>query len=130
MTSHIASTLTTDVKFENYSKPVEGGLPQVTRKVLIRGGANRVNRFLEAPPAVITEVNDEDYAFLTGHSTFQRFVKSGHITVAGSREHPEVVAAQMASGDKSAQLVPEDFDAKDGKGDVNQPSAGEPRKAP
>lgn len=129
MTHRVASTLTTDVKFEEYSKPVEGGLPQVVRKVFIRGGANRADKHAETPAAVFTDVNDEDFSFLMQHSTFQRFLKSGHVTFARSHEHPEVVAAQMASGDKSAQTVPEDYTDPDKKGEVNQPSSGEPRKA-
>lgn len=131
MTVHVASTLTTDVKFEQHASDPGASFPRVVRKVLIRGGANRADRRLETPPAVVTEVSDEDYAFLKDHDSFKGFVARGYMTVAGKREDAEVIAAAMSRGDKSAQLVPEDETVQitDNRGQLHTPSAGRPRAA-
>lgn len=134
MTVHIASTLTTDLKIVEFAKAPGASFPRVVRSVLIRGGANRADRRLETPAAVVTAVSDEDYDFLRNNGAneddgFRGMVKRGFLTVAGRREDAEVMASAMARGDKSAQLVPEDFTEPDQRGVINVPSAGRPRAA-
>lgn len=128
MSVHIASTLTTDLVIQQHAKTEGASFPKVVRSVFIKGGANRADKRLETPPAVTTEISDEDYEFVRGHDTFQGMVKRGYFTIAKKREDAEVVAAAMARGDKSAQLTPEDETVQltDNRGQKHVPSAGRP----
>lgn len=125
---YVASTLTSDVKFEWHDKPAAGAVPRVVHSVFVRGGANRADKRLETPPAVSTMVSDEDYARLLGHDLFQKYLKNGFIAVSSHREDAEVMAGAMARGDKSRQLVPEDESVRitDNRGQLHVPSAGRP----
>lgn len=124
----IFSTLTTDIKFEEHAKAEGASVPKVVRSVFIRGGANRVNKHLEAPAAGMTEVTDEEYAWLLSgtHGSFQSRVDKGFLKVVARKVDPEVAASDMARGDRSAQRTPEDEDMQvtDNRGQMHVPSAG------
>ena len=113
MSKYIFSTLANDNEYTGYEKG-GGDLPRVSRKVLIKGGAGvagRDQRML-TPRGVVTEVTDDEYAFLKTNTVFERHVKNGFIKVEDRAADPEKIAADMTGRDASAPLVDADFEAE------------------
>lgn len=118
---HIASTMTSDVRYTRWnSNP--GGIN--TKKeiidgkseILIRGGhgvAHRqANGGLVTPQGVVTEVSDEELAYLKKDETFNIQLKAGFVkilTPVAAKAAPEKVAKDMPDADKSAPLTNRDF---------------------
>jgi rRNA maturation endonuclease Nob1 len=113
--------MTSDVKYTRWtSNP--GGIN--TKKeiisgkaeILIRGGhgvAHRqVNGGLVTPQGVVTEVSDEELAFLKKDETFATHLKHGFVKVltpVAAKAAPEKVAKDMTAADASAPLTDKDF---------------------
>lgn len=112
--AYIYSTLTNSISICDYTSP-KGGTPRRTRTVTIAGGANVATKNLITPQGVVTEVSDEDLAFLKQNKMFNRMVDRGFIKVESKKVDVEKVVADMTGRDESAPLVPEDFQ-DDGKG--------------
>lgn len=119
------STLTNDQLYQQYAPGVEGGLPEKTNAVLIKGGSNMSSgsfpHFI-TPLGVATPLTEEQLQILsggqldmkasdflkTGDFDFKKHMRDGFITIRRDRVDPEVaVAADMAQADKSAPLTPE-----------------------
>ncbi len=118
---HIASTMTSDVKYTRWvSNP--GGIntkKEIAKKdhVLIKGGhgvAQRQNNGgLVTPQGVITAVSDDELAFLKDDEVFKTHLKHGHVkilTPAAAKADPEKVSKDMEQSDKSAPLTDSDFE--------------------
>lgn len=103
--NYIFSTLANDQTYQNWVAG-DGGIPQPTHKVFIKGGAGVANDRLVTPFGVATEVNDEDMAELSKNHVFNQHLKGGFITVRAKQADVEKVAADMNRADKSAPLTP------------------------
>lgn len=107
---YIYSTLAADNAYTAYVKG-GGDLPSVERSVLIKGGtgvAGAWNR-LETPQGVVTEVTDEELAFLQQQVVFNRHVENGFLHVDDKLYQPEKVAADQNRNDPGAPLTESDF---------------------
>lgn len=110
---YVYSTLTNDNVYTKYAEAVND-LPQIERKVLIKGGSNVATKQLVTPIGVSTEITAEELAICENDPVFQLHKKNGHITVLNKSTNPEKVAADMDSRDKSAPLREQDFDGSEG----------------
>ena len=110
----IYSTLTSDMTYAVYRQG-ENDLPEVDKKVYVKGGANLANKNLITPKGVVTEVSDEDLALLEANELFQRHKKNGFIIVSQTQADPEKVAQDMTAQDDSAPIREDDprFDQED-----------------
>ncbi len=115
---HIASTMTSDVKYTRWtSNP--GGIntkKEVTTgkdHVLIRGGHGVAQRKadggLVTPNGIITSVTEEELAFLMKDEVFQTHLKAGAVKVLKHNTTPEKAVKDMATESKSAPLTDKDF---------------------
>jgi len=107
---YVYSTLATDMNYTNYT---EGGadLPVAKPAVFIKGGAGVANDRLITPRGVITQVTEEDLAYLEANPVFQLHKTNGYILVEKSKLDPEKVAADMTGRDNSAPMVEHDVPA-------------------
>jgi len=114
----VYSTATCSGSYVKYAPDNGGnsGHAKVIKSVTINGGHGVANKALITPKGVVTEVTDEELEFLLADSAFQRHMKAGFMSVDNARIDPEKKAVNMAAGDNSAPLTPEDF--KEGSGDV------------
>lgn len=85
----------------------EGGPRSMTatskKGVTIKGGANVKDRFsLATPTGMVTEVTDEELAFLQANPHFQRHVKAGFMKVM---KQEKLSTKDMAEKDASAQIT-------------------------
>lgn len=106
----VFSTSTGPLDFVEYDIPANPRqVAKVIRRVSIKGGANLPKKSLEVPAAVVTEVSNEDLAFLMNNEHFQRAIKRGFIRVESHDFKPEVVANDMTPKDGRAPKTPDDF---------------------
>lgn len=109
---YVFSTLSTD---QDYTLWAKGGsdLPVSMGHVLIKGGANVARKDLVTPYGVVTEVTEEQLKLLMSDDVFNRHKQRGFIRVEEVSADPEKVAADMEGRDKSAPIVPNDFNEDD-----------------
>lgn len=109
---YITSTMSASVNYATYGKTA-GGLPVVTKEIVIEGGANVMNKKLLATPnGVVTKITDEEYEILKNHPLFQLHEKNGFIKVSKSNPQEDVMKVKvddMQSKDASAQRVDSDY---------------------
>lgn len=120
-TNYVYSTMTTGVRYVQYSKSVND-MPVVESFVDIAGGANLPDKHLVTPRGVVTKVTDEQLALLEQNPLFKRHKENGFIIVDSVKVDPEVKASDMEQRDDSSPLVPEDFPSPD-DADKDNPSA-------
>lgn len=118
---YVYSTLTCDNDYAEWQK--NGDQQSILHTVRINGGHGLMNKHMITPLGVVTEVSDEDLAFLERNSAFQQHVANGFITVEKKKAETEKVAASMKRRDKSSQIVPSDYE-KGGLMDVAEPKVG------
>lgn len=91
------------------------GSKRIVKRILIKGGANVVDRKTMVTPAgVITELNDKDYELVINSPWFKRQEKAGFVRPvedASSADNPKKKG--MKSKDKSSQKTEKDYE-KDG----------------
>lgn len=108
----VFSTLTADVRYVEWKKG--GGDLQVEgRSVIIKGGAGLATKHLITPQGIATFIDAEELAILRADYTFKQHEHNGFVKVVGgsaAKGDADVVAADMASRDNSAPIVPGDFD--------------------
>lgn len=119
MSVYVFSTLTASNTYVLYDGPArahnkDGGidLPTAQRFVTIAGGSNLPNKHMLTSIGVMTEVSDEDYAWLQNDEIFKLHKKNGYLTVRDKPAAAEKVAADMDTRDQSAPLVDADFAEK------------------
>jgi hypothetical protein len=107
---YVYSTLATDMNYTNYA---EGGadLPVPLPAVFIKGGAGVANDRLVTPRGVVTQVTEDELAYLEANQVFQLHKQNGYIMVEKSKLDPEKVAADMTGRDNSAPMVVQDVPA-------------------
>jgi hypothetical protein len=111
--NYVYSTLSCDQNYADH-KLSAAGQPVVNRVVLIKGGANIMSDQLITPKGVVTEVSDDELAFLNTHELFLIHVKNGFLKVSkGQALDPDKVAASsLEAKDASAPLVESDVSAE------------------
>lgn len=125
---YVYSTATATIDYVEYNKPSDKNmLPQVIRKVTIKGGANVADKHLFTPNGVVTEVTPEDYAFLAQNQSFIQHVTDGFHVVEKTRFDVDSVVNDMEPKDRSAPLTPEDYEPG---GRMHDANAENPIKAP
>lgn len=78
----------------------------VKRTIVIKGGANVRNRYsMATPTGMVTEVSDEDLAFLQKDAAFQRHVAKGFMRVMSTEK---LNVGDMNPKDGCAQITDED----------------------
>jgi len=118
----VLSTLSSDQLYTNYVNGAND-LPQITTQVLVRGGANIANGAILTPQGVVTPISDEEKLWLETCDAFKEHQKAGWVQISPEKVDPEKFAADMASRDGSAPLVPQDAV----EGEKVSSSAGTPK---
>jgi len=107
----IYSTLSNDQVFPSYIK--KEGKKVAARKVktaiLIKGGANVVNKHHQTSKFIETQISDEDLKTIEAHPVFKRMIERGFFTV----KKPTSIKK-----DKCAPLDKKDIKAKNAKATV------------
>jgi len=112
MSQYVFSSLANPQRFIQYASGGADIPVPMGDGILIAGGTGVANRNLITPLGVMTEVSDEDAAYLAKVPAFQAHVKAGHITIEKKRADPEKVAAGMNMRDGGAPKTPADFGDK------------------
>lgn len=110
---YIFSTLSTNQLYTKYAKTEGNDIPRVERTVLVKGGANVADKNFITPRGVVTEVSDEEYAFLEQNELFKKHVANGYITVEERQVNIDKVVSNMKPADESAPLTPESYEVED-----------------
>lgn len=128
----VFSRLANSQKYTGYkpaSQTKDGQVNTVDTYVLIRGGANLIDKHLQTPLGVPTRITEEEAAFLETHNIFNVHRDNGFVTIENSateRDVDAVVADMGDEADGSAPITPTDFQENDGvigKGFNGQPTA-------
>lgn len=123
---YIFSTATNNCTYVEYDyHNRKGNLPQIKRRVLVKGGANRADKRLITPNGVVTEVSDDDLAFLVSNAAFIRHQKAGFHRIESHRFETDAVVTDMVSGDKARPLTPEEY--RDGSDRIAPRELGAPK---
>ncbi len=85
----------------------------------INGGANVIERNLETPKGVVTEVTNEQLEALAKSSVFNRWVDRGFVTVEKEYDDADHVATNMVEKDASAQITTDDHVKRFEDGDTS-----------
>ncbi len=107
---HIASTLTSDTRYTDWTRNADGRLIE-GHSVTVKGGFGLANKqFVTPQGAILTPVSDADVEFLERHSHFQEHAKAGFVKViAKGKPEGEVAAHNMKLGDASQPMNPQMF---------------------
>lgn len=107
---YVFSTLATDVRYTEWSAPIEkGALPIEGRSVHVKGGTGVANDRIVTPQGVCTEVEDEDVALLERNEVFKMHKANGFVTIQKKKADPEKVASDMTTRDNSAPKTESDY---------------------
>lgn len=107
---YVYSTLTNDNSFASWVK--QGDQQSIQRQVVIKGGIGLMNKnFITATGATVTEVTDEELAFLQTIPAFNDQVTAGFISFDKKKSDGEKVASSMSIGDGSEPITPADYAA-------------------
>lgn len=108
---YIFSALTCDNEYADYTKSGQGDKQIIRRTVKIAGGHGLMNKnFVTPQGAVVTEVTDEELEFLQTVNMFKEHVANGFITFDKKKGDADKVISDMSTRDKSAQIVPSDYE--------------------
>jgi len=107
MTKYVVSTLTADNLYTKWVN--DNGTNNVAHQVLIKGGAGVADPKLVAVlgagtntrEGVITEVSDEDAAFLATDPGFKFHQERGFVKIISRNANPETVAKSMEKDEGS-----------------------------
>lgn len=111
--NYIYSTLTCDNLYVDFEFVENAYIRQGKKQVLIKGGANLPTAGMKdiiTPLGAVTEVTDEDLAFLESNECFKKHVDKGFITVDKSKVKIEKAVKDMKDKDKSAPKQEKDLD--------------------
>lgn len=114
---YVYSTMSQDVCYPQFSKPVGGGeyTPTVLRSVTIKGGTGVITKNLITPHGVVTQINDEEHAILKGgdgiepSKVFEKHEKAGFVKIDKRKVKVENVVKDLQPKDLSAQKTDKDF---------------------
>lgn len=106
----VYSTIVADVSYVEYLPGPPGGLPTEGRKVTIKGGAGVADKRLVTVNGVVTEITEDDLAFLMNDANFQRHLAAGFLTYENQRFDLDAVVADMNHEDGSRPLTEADYE--------------------
>lgn len=106
---YVFSTITTKVDIVEYSHPVVGQLPTVTRKFTIQGGANCPDRFMRTPRGIATPITPDEYEFLIHNDKFLEHMAANFVTFGNAENDVERAVRDMAPKDRSAPKTAADY---------------------
>lgn len=104
--AYVFSTLACDQAYTEWNAS-GADLKVKGRSVLIKGGTGVANDRIVTPLGVMTEVEEEDIAFLKANPAFKQHMDNGFVRIQTKSADPEKVAADMQMNDKSAPLTPQ-----------------------
>lgn len=110
----ILSTLSSDVKYtvwKSFDKDTKQP-PQQLKSILVKGGANVINKALVTPKGVVTEVSEDEFKSLEKVPSFKRHQERGYISVENKDPKKPDEAAKGLNKDKSAQLTDKEVKSK------------------
>ncbi len=114
----VASTLTSDVKYNLYrTEKKGGGVNTILHSVLIRGGHGvahrRENGGMDTPNGVLTTITADDLELLKADEVFLTHQKNGFVRIIETERKVESakVAKDLAAKEPSAPLDDADFKA-------------------
>jgi len=110
---YIVSTATNDIAYNLYAKGKANNLNVLKDKVVITGGANRANKFMQTTKCKGTKVTEKQLALLNDHSQFLKHVERGFMRIVKSEPKEDVAPKDMTAKDKSAPLDVTDAEADD-----------------
>lgn len=122
---YICSKLSCDNEYIVWEKTA-GGVNRAAKNILIKGGANVMNRkTMETPNGVVTEISKADYNLLKNVAAFKDHVAGGYITVHETKPGAEKKADKKDEDKKDggAQLTPEDYEKRGIKPPKTSPNA-------
>lgn len=122
---YVFSTLSCDQRYTNYVTE-NNDLPRPVAEVFVKGGAGVANDRVQTPRGVATRITEEDKLILETNEHFALHKKNGFVQISEEKLDPEQFAADMASRDGSAPVVPQDVpaDTKVTAGDATPKSGG------
>lgn len=117
MTAFIVSKASQSIEYVGWSKG-RNGLNKKEMSVTIKGGAHVIDKkTLTTPNGVVTEVTDEQLAFLKSNSSFNRHCKAGWMSIEKSKAAAEKLADKkdlddegFVKKDGGSQLTKEDYE--------------------
>lgn len=104
---YVYSTLTASNTYCDYV--VGKDINRVAKAVTILGGANLINKRGITHKGAVTEVTDEDMAWLENNDAFKLHKENGFITVRRVEMNADKVAKDMEERDESSPLTPTDY---------------------
>lgn len=104
---YVFSTLSCDQRYVNYVMG-ENDIPQPVAEVFVKGGAGVANDRIITPLGVSTRITEEEKLLLETNEHFALHRKNGYVQISETDAAPEKFAADMASRDGSAPVVPQD----------------------
>ena len=110
MPKYVFSTLTASQKYPIYKKVPGRDMLVMESYVFINGGANLPTKVLVTPRGVVTEITDEEYERLQQSPGFQQHLENGFLSVEDKSHEIDKVVADLKPKDKSAPMIPEDFE--------------------
>lgn len=123
---YIYSTMAAPVAYTGKADVSNNDLPRTPRRVTIAGGAGIANKNLITPLGVVTEVTDDELAFLKTDEVFNRHVERGVLVIQVKKSEVEKVAPDMVQ-DESSPLTPADYD-EDSPGAIPSDVADKPKR--
>lgn len=114
---YVYSTMTAGNDYVCWEHSPANELPEYRKEntVSIAGGHGVANKNLITPLGVMTPITAAQHELLQSNEVFKVHQKAGFITVQKRSVDPEKVAADLETRDKSAPLVPQDFEKKGDK---------------
>lgn len=126
---YVVSTCSTPIRFVEYHEHslAKGQIPQMKGPgVIIKGGANLMNKHLFTPAGVATAITEDQLAFLTANAKFMQAVADGYMSVIGDDGDTERAAKSMRPKDGTAPKTEADFARRD---DMSGLKTGQARAA-
>jgi len=105
----VYSTLPNGVVYNGYVQTSDTSVPTVNFSVEILGGAGVADKRIVTPQGVVTEVDEDQIAFLLDNELFKLHQKNGYLVVRDKRTDVEAVVADMQRGDASSPMTPHDL---------------------
>ncbi len=111
MAKHVVSTLSADTRYACWVN--NNGINNVTRSVLVKGGAGVASRGNGDPvtrEGVITHITDEEAKLLAENAHFKRHQERGFVKIVNIARDPDTVAQSMTTKDGSRPKTPKDVE--------------------
>ncbi|MDR0736617.1 MAG: hypothetical protein LBF51_07285 [Zoogloeaceae bacterium] len=105
---YVYSTLSAAQEYAGWAKGAND-LPRIRKMVRINGGANLADKHLITSKGAVTEISEEDEAFLRENEIFRLHEKNGFVRVDRKKETVDKAVAQLEARDISAPDRPDDF---------------------